>query len=409
MKKWIALILALLLCLSAAACGQSSSGNAPAAQPAEQAAQQQPEKEVHQIGVIVYNPGDEEVISFREYLQGYIETNFEMLRFVYSGAITSPEEEMAFIKNACENGAEGFLSFRTFDLAAEVALCEQYKAYYMLASGTVTDEEFEAVADNPYFLGVFGPGREAEYEAAHAMAEHFVNEHQPKRFFILSGGAASGNEMHFQRTLAILDVLLKQPGVNFTGSVDKFARSEKLNSYTVADVTITICPGYVARDPSAFNTAKDALSTGGYDVALCVLPPVDLANYLGSAVLGVVDSFNTRNLQLFNSKKMDYVVGKYSSSVGPAAMLMLNAVTGHAEDFRDNGRAVQVVQGFWVAEGMEDYVEKFSLATSASMNAYNFQDLAQICRLYNPNATLEDLVALAEACSYEDVVARRSE
>ena len=87
-------------------------------------------------------------------------------------------------------------------------------------------------------------------------------------------------------------------------------------------------------------------------MALCVLPPVDLANYLGSAVLGVVDSFNTRNLQLFNSKKMDYVVGKYSSSVGPAAMLMLNAVTGHAEDFRDNGRAVQVVQGFWVAEGM---------------------------------------------------------
>ena len=43
------------------------------------------------------------------------------------------------------------------------------------------------------------------------------------------------------------------------------------------------------------------------------------------------------------------------------------------------------------------------------MNAYNFQDLSRICRIYNPNATLEDLVALAEACSYEDVVARRSE
>lgn len=408
MKRPIALILVLLLCLGAAACGQSAPGNTPAAQPSEQSAQQ-PEKEIHQIGVIVYNPGDEEVISFREYLQGYIETNFEMLKFVYSGAVTSPEEEMDFIKSACENGVEGFLSFRTFDLAAEVALCEQYKAYYLLASGTVTDAEFESVADNPYFLGIFGPGKEAEYEAGHDMAEHFLNEHQPKRVFILSGGAGNGNEMHYRRTLGILDAVLDGIGVNFTGLRGVFASSTKLNSFTSGDVTITVCPGYISRDESAFNTAKDALRTGGYDVAMAVLPPQDLPNYLDGAVLGVVDSFNTRNLQLFNSKKLDYVVGKYSSSVGPAAILMLNAVTGNAEDFRDNGRAVQVRQGFWVAEGQEDYVEKFSLATSAAMNAYNFQDLAQICRLYNPNATLQELIALAEACSYEDVLARRSE
>ena len=393
MKKLTALILALLLCLGAVACGQPA---------------QQPASEVHQIGVIVYNLGDAEVASFREYLQGYIEQNFEIVKFVYSGSITSQEEEMAFIRDACENGVEGFLSFRTYDLAAEVALCEQYKAFYLLASGTVTDEEFEAVADNPYFLGIFGPGEEAEHEAGRAMAEHFVTGHNAKRFFILSGGAAQGNEMHYQRTLAILEVLLSQPKVNFTGSIDKFARSDKLNSYTVADITITLCPGYIARDESAFNTAKDALSTGGYDVAMAVLPPADLYRYLGGAVLGVVDSFNSTNQKLFAEGKMDYVVGKYSSSVGPAVMLMLNAVLGYAGDFRDQGRAVNVTQGFWVAEGADEYNEKYSLSTSASMIAYSYEDLAQVCRYYNANASLADLIALAEACSYEDVLARRS-
>ena len=403
MKKLIALLLAVLLCLGAAACGQSSSGTTPAVQP-----DQQPETQVHKIGVIVYNLGDEEVISFREYLQGYIESSFEMIKFVYSGSIASQEEEMAFIKSACENGVEGFLSFRTFDLAAEVALCEQYKAYYLLASGTIADEKFEAVADNPYFLGVFGPGKEAEYKAAHDMAEHFVNEHSPKRFFILSGGAGVGNEMHYQRTLGILDAVLDGTGVNFTGMRGVFASSTRLNSFTSGDVTVTVCPGYISRDESAFNTAKDALSTGDYDVALCVLPPAEVSNHLGGAVLGVIDSFNTRNLQLFTDRKMDYVVGKYSASVGPAVMLMLNAVTGYAGDFRDNGRAVNVKQGFWVAHELKEYVDMYSLAASASMNAYNFQDLSQVCRLYNPNASLADLIALAEACSYEEVLARRS-
>ena len=93
MKKRIALILALLLCVGVTACALGGAQ----------------EEKVHQIGVIVYNLGDEEVISFREYLQGYIEKNFEMVKFVYSDSITSQEQEMDFIRDACASGVEGFL------------------------------------------------------------------------------------------------------------------------------------------------------------------------------------------------------------------------------------------------------------------------------------------------------------
>ena len=43
------------------------------------------------------------------------------------------------------------------------------------------------------------------------------------------------------------------------------------------------------------------------------------------------------------------------------------------------------------------------------MNAYNFDDPSHVIRIYNPEADLNDLVALAEACSYRSVQARRSE
>lgn len=395
MKKLILLILAAALCLGVAACSS-------AAGPAEEAGK------IHQIGVIVYNLGDEEVIGIREYLQGYIEQNFEMVKFVYSGAVTTPEEEMAFIRDACDSGVEGFMSFRTFDLAAEVALCEENRAYYMLASGTVSDEEFAAVEDNPWFLGVFGPGREAEYEVGADMARHFEEDHPGQRYFILSGGAPLGNEMHLQRTIGILETILGRPEVNFTGSVEKLAASPKLNSYTCADLTVTVCPGYITRDASAFQTARDTLSTGNYDAALFVLPPGEMVNHLGTALLGVVDSYNARNFQLFADGRMHYLAGKYSSVVGPAFALMLNAVTGHAADFRDNGKAVKVKQQLWVSCGAADYNEKYALSSSAAMNAYNFDDLSQVCCLFNPDANLAELIALAEASSYEDVLARRS-
>ena len=392
MKKLTAFLLALLLCISLLACAAGGGDQ---------------EEKVHQIGVIVYNLGDEEVIGFRNYLQGYIEKTFEMVKFVYSDSIRTQEQEMDFIQKACDQGVEGFMSFRTFNLAAEVELCQKNGAYYMLASGTVDDDTFAKVEDNPYFLGMFGPGMESERELGADMAEHFIREHPSKRYFILTGGAGMGNDMHRERTIGILETILNQPGVTFTGNISLLAQSTRVTSFSTNDFTVTVCPGYIATDQSAFNSAKDTLGQGGYDAALCVLPPAEVVNYLGTATLGVVDSFNERNFQLFNKGKMDYLAGKYSSVVGPAFALMLNAVTGHAEDFRQNGKALKVHQCLWIAEGAEDYNAKYALSQSESMNAFTYEDLSQVIRLYNPNATLQDLLTLAEGCSYEAVLARR--
>jgi len=131
-------------------------------------------------------------------------------------------------------------------------------------------------------------------------------------------------------------------------------------------------------------------------------------NAIGNTPLGVVDAFHTRNLQLFNDGTLQYCIGKYSSMVGPAFALMLNAVTGYADDFRSNGKAVRVTQGFWVAESAEDYAAKYALSNSATRNAYSFDDLVKVIRIYNPDAALVELEALAEASSIFAVEARRS-
>ena len=382
----MALILALALCAMTPACAEG---------------------ELHRIGVIVYNTADEEVLGFKEYLKGYIEQNFEMVEFVYSYSINSEEQELQFIQAACDSGVEGFLSFTSYDLPREVKLCAENGAYYLLASGTVAAGDFEAVEDNPYFLGAFGPGQPFEFQAGADIARYFIREKAGTRFFVLSGGAALGNEMHYQRTLGVLDTLASAYGASFPLTRDAIARTAEPLTVETDRVSITVCPGYL-RMEDAFNAAKAAFEAGEYDAVLSVLPPLDAVDFIGKTPLGVIDSYNTRNLQLVTEGVLKVVVGKYNSIVGPAFALMLNAVTGYAEDFRENGKAVQVIQGFWTSENAEDYNDKYALSTSAAMNAYNFDDLAHVIRIYNPDADLNALCALAEACSYRAVQARRA-
>ena len=384
MKRVIALLLALTLCMGVTAFA---------------------EDEVHKIGVIVYSATDEEVLGFREYLKGYIEDNFEMVKFIYSGPVSDYDGAAAFIQAACDDGVEGFMSFATYDLAREVALCEQNRAYFLLASGTVSAEAFEAVEDNPWFLGMFGPGQPFEFQAGADMARFFIRQKTGHRFFVLSGGAALGNEMHYQRTLGILDTISSAYGASFALPRTEIAMTAEPLTVQTDRVTVTLCPGYLSEEN--LKRTGDAFRAGEYDAVLSVLPPEELIPVIGKTPLGIVDSYNTRNLQLFTEGILKFVVGKYNSMIGPAFALMLNAVTGYAEEFRDNGHAIQVTQGFWVSDSAEDYNEKYALSTSAAMNAYNFDDLAAVIKLYNPDANLDGLCALAEACSYRAVRARR--
>ena len=389
-KKWIVLVLALALCLGIAACGDSNATN-----------------EVHKIGVIVYNLADEEVVGFREYLQGYIQKTFEIVEFVYSGSIRTQEEEMAFIQDACNQGVEGFLSFRTFDLKAEVELCEKNSAYYLLASGTVSDEEFDSVADNPWFLGMFGPGIELEYQAGLYMAKYFAKDLSNKQYLILSGGAGSGNEMHYQRTLGMLNGFSTLSGVTFGKPAEELAATPSTITVSAGPYSVTIVPGYLSTEEGLVR-ATNVYTMGRFDVVLSALNVGDFSSVVHGSKLGMVDSYNTRNLQLFSNGTLHYLVGKYSSSVGPAFALMLNAVTGYAGDFRSEGKAIKAAQSFWTSDSAEDYSTKYALSQSETMNAYNFGDLSAVCKAFNRDADLVHLIALAQASSYEAVLVRRT-
>ena len=117
------------------------------------------------IGVSVYNLNDAEVRAFRNYFENYVGIAFEV-EFLYSSSISTAEEEISFINELHERNVKGIISFLSSDLEEVLPVCEEYGMYYVRGSGTISDEMYEKVKDNPYFLGTIGTSVETEMDAA---------------------------------------------------------------------------------------------------------------------------------------------------------------------------------------------------------------------------------------------------
>ncbi len=381
------LVLALGLCIAMACAGEKE------------------EIQTHKIGVVVYDLKDEQVQAFREYLETYIGANFADVDFLYSSEVNSGEEEMEFLQEAIDAGVEGIMAFNTYDLEAEVKLCADNGVYFIRPSGTIDPEDLKKVADNPYFLGFFGPGNEMEYQAGYDMAAYFTKEKMGDSYFIVSGGAAS-NVMHEKRTEGILDALQESYGVTFDKTSEELAVTEEPVRLEAGDLRVCIFPGYIGI-PAVGTEAAAEFEKDPTDVVLGVIPLQKIASSLGDAKLGIIDCYTEQNGELFENGSLKYLCGKYESIIGPAFAALYNAMTGYAEDFRDDGQAFAIQQGFWTSTDYEDFLEKYELSSGITLNAYSYDDLLGVCKAHNPSATLDDLKTLAGAWDFDSALQRR--
>lgn len=395
MKKIVSILLAILMVLGVGGCSsmQEETGG----------------RSEHRIGVAVYDVTDDEVTAFREYLTDYIKKCFPEVDFCYSYAIRSAEDEMKFLEDACVEGVEGIMSFITYDLAAEVDYCASKGIYYMLASGTVTDEAYEAVADEPYFLGVVGPGLEIERQAGADMAEYFINEMEGDSYILFTGGAAIGNEMHRMRSVGALEVFEKYFG-DLGQSVEKLAVTEDAVKLTAGNIGLTVFPGYTTRE-DVEKRAVEELESTEYDLVLSMFSMYSMVDVLKKEGVkqGVIDCYSMTNKALFANGTLCYVAGKFGSTIGPSFAAMYNAVTGYGDEFRENGRAFQMTQGYWLSKNKKEYNDQYALATGIYVNAYDYEDLCSVMKVYDGKASFEKLKALAEAYTWKEAKVRRGE
>ena len=368
-------------------------------------AKKQEKQHIHKIGVVVYDLKDEQVQAFREYLEGYIGKNFSDVDFLYSAEVTTEEQEMQFLNDAIAAGVEGIMAFNSFDLEKEVELCAENGVYFIRPSSTTDPETFDKVANNPYFLGYFGPGSEMEYEAGYDMGAYLADEQMSDSYFLLSGGAGT-NVMHEQRAEGMLDALQEAYGVQFEQSSAELASASEPVSVEAGNLKVTVFPGYIGV-PDVGEKAVAEFEKDPAGVVMSTIPVQAIADSLGDASLGTVDCYTETNGELFKNGNLKYLCGKYESIIGPAFAAMYNAVTGYSEDFREDEKAFAIQQGFWTSTNYQDFQKKYELSSGITLNAYSYEDLLDVCKAHNPEANLNDLKELAGAWDFDSAAQRR--
>lgn len=371
------------------------------------------------IGVVVYDPESQEMNMFMNYYRDYLEAGFPV-KFIFSGSVLSSEEENEFITAVKDLGARGIISFLGMDVESTVSLCEEKEMYYVLGSNILAEEDYEAVKDNPWFLGTIGPKMEDVYQSGCNMAEHFL-EKGGKSFVIMTGGASKGNALHAARTQGMLDIFQEKAGLVLTEDSDKLALTEELLTLESEDgeIRVTLCPDYTEGGAGLENLAK-AFAEGTCDVLMSAFHASTYLDVIsaqeeaqGSNIMvGAIDSFTETNFEAikeedaFGNSRIDYVEGKYASMAGPAFAMVYNAVTGHPETNTSDGTAVRLYQGFWSADTRESFIELYGYTTGIYENAYSCNDLMQVIRVFNDEASPEMLKKLTEAYTVDDVKER---
>ena len=360
------------------------------------------------IGVLTYDPDDSQTVAFRNYLQDYLGEAFNA-EFIYSGAANSPEAEAEFIDQLHEMGIQGVIG--TFK-ESTMELCEKYGIYYVSGSAALSDDLFEKVKDNKYFLGSISASRQSEEEESAKMADFFATQDTDKTqsYIICVGGASKGNAMHYARTESMIETLAEAYGVTLPEDMNSLIKTEEtVDLETANGGKITLVPGYPVVSPLS-ETVAGLLDDGSYQVVLSTMGPSSVIEGIEAAEeknridikLGVVDCFTDETSALFNGtynngeQELDYLVGKYGSMLAPAFTAMCNAYSGNAEEFREDGHAFQLYQNYWVASSKEEFNELYAETTNIYENTYSATDIMQVLKAFNPDADFASFKAFAE-------------
>ena len=341
MKKALALILALVMVLTLAACGGSST-DSEAQTPADESGK------TVKIGVLVSDVSGEEALGFRAYYEDYIAKNYNVT-FTYTEQLEDAAAEKAAIEKFAAQGYDAILSLAASDRATQIETCEANGLYYAVVSGMLDDAQFEQYKGSEHFVGQIGPSMDTEYEAGYAMGQYFAQQ-GVKTVGIY--GAFIPNPMHVYRTAGVLAGL----GCTYGGASDKDGIAGQLFGDQGVDMSKVACGdiqivGYFQGFGDTTFDELFAIIGQQPDAFLSVgMATTFFADSLNGANIPYsdIDSFTSGNAANMADGTLTYLAGKYSSSIGPIFAATLNAVNGNP--IRDaEGNAISISQSYLVA------------------------------------------------------------
>ena len=335
------------------------------------------------IGVLVADATGAEALAFRAYYEKYIAKAYDV-EFIYSEELKTADGEKDAIDNFIVNNCKAVISFSSVDRPAQIEQCEAAGIYYAVATGTLTDEEYEEFKNYEYYVGAIGPSLSTEFQVGYNMAAYYIDQGMTK-FGMFGGAVPYRTDMHIYRAAGMLCAM-----------VDKGGEGAAYQGVNKPDDIIGMIYGTGTIETGKIGNLELLAYVGGYDFDDAWFGK--LAQMAGTEG---IEAILTVGSEAMNSGIIDYVAGKFATSIGPIFIATLNAVNGQPIR-NEEGCALALDQGYWVATNAEQFAQYYAVDSSEENPAYS----KDILDAYAPaGVSYEDFAAFVAQYSFEEIVA----
>lgn len=365
------------------------------------------------IGVLVSDASTAEALGFRSYYEEYLQKQYNV-QFNYSDELKNAEDETSAIENFIAQGCQAIISFSSFDRAAQIELCESAKIYYSVATGVLTNEEFDKYKGYEYYVGSIGPDLHTEYQTGYDMASKYISAGDTN-FLIFGGAVCYGTEMHVYRVAGMLAAMCAADSTGKT-TYDGETTEEGIVSKITGNVDPSLLTGDMFKidyiqgydmDDAWFGSIAEKMGTPGLQAVLAV---GNGADFFGTAAQGTdikiatIDSYSEALGTAMQAGQVDYLAGKFAPSVGPIFIATLDAINGCP--IRDaEGNAFTISQGYWVATDYTSFSEYYEAGSSTTDPVYAKNILDKYLITANNGTTYDDFKTFVEAYTFDEISA----
>lgn len=365
----------------------------------EQSAPELNMDETVKMGILVSDATSAEALAFRTYYTEYIQNQYNV-ELIYSDELKDAAGETSAIDTFITNNCKVIISFSSFDRAAQIEQCEEAGVYYAVATGTLTEEEYETYKGYEHYIGAIGPSLDVEFQTGYDMAKYYLD--QGKTNFAIFGGAIPYyTEMHIYRAAGMLTAMVEAGGDNasYQGATTKDAIIGQIftdGGLVTGEIGTVNLMGYVGgydMDDAWFGKCAQMAQTPDLEVILAVGNGSD---FFGTAVAGTdvkiasVDAYASSYGDAMSAGMLDYLAGKFSASIGPIFIASYRAALG-APVRTEEGNALALSQGYWVATSADQFQEFYAVDSSTEAPAYTKDMLDSL--LTADYATFADFVS----------------
>ncbi len=362
MKRFLALVLAVVMMIGLSACGTAGSATETKANDLENVL----------IGVVISNPTNSEVKQLVDYLT-YLSENMPVT-FKISEATAGAVAEIAFIEQCATAGCKGIIGQYSSNPASAIEKAAEYEMYY--TGSAEKPEVYDVYKENPYYLGSITWGN-GNYDALYQLGT-YLTDLGYKKIVYASGGADAGVQQFIERRDGF-KAAIADAGLNYETDVIDIPNFPADPFYAAQQAALSqdidaVCASFNGVDywvtPIATNGLTDKVPLVGY----------------GSLNQKYLDALLNGSLKMLASTN----VQKYGLQVG----LIFNAVNGDAAALKDDGvSATNKATDVWIisdpaaAQKIFDIQEGVKIITA--------DDVLSMCTKVNPAAsskTIDDLI-----------------